>query len=278
MGYVEFLVQTPWFWVFAAALSLAAALRCFLVALIPRHRTRRGGRTSSAAGLFLLSIALVLLTLAVFVPGPHRILEPALAVFAAGVMVVGLVVFLFPLLVGLPMFLLLTLSLVLFSGYLQNWNPIHRASDVAQLRVISAREGRLVVEVIKRDQLQWEEPLGRTVELQGAALGATVELLELHPAYFLLGRQYSFRFQSLRGYDFDHAQADFIEVETLDLQTVIAGRTLSPGSRFETVIRQGRVPGTRTAVIEARPRRIGVLTAYALYLAPPDHLVIEARN
>ena len=294
MGYLEFLVQTPWFWVTAAALSFAAALRCFLVSLLPRRR--HGERTSTAAGLFLLSIALVLLTLGIFVPGPQRILDPRLLLLAAIVVAVGVGAFLFPLLAGLPLVLLLTLSLVLFSGYLQSWNPIHVPGDLAHFRVVSARDGRMVVEVIRRDELQWDEPLGRTVELQGAALGASVELLELHPAYFLLGRRYSFRLHSLRGYTFDHSQGAFVETDVRELlhgSGFQQGASTTPDTRgtadsadgaralvgrLDAALREGQLPGMRATLGQARPRRVGVLTAYALHLTPPDRLAIEPRN
>lgn len=295
MGYVEFLVQTPWFWVSAAALSFAAAVRCFLVALLPRRRSRNGGQASSAAGLFLLSIALVLLTLGVFVPGPQRILDPTLLLFAALVVAVGVAAFLFPLLAGLPLILLLTLLLVLLSGYLQSWSPVHEPGDLAHFRLLSAREGRMVVEIIGRDELQWDEPLGRTVEMQGTALGASVDLLELHPAYFLLGRRYSFRLHSLRGYTFDHSQGTFVEADARDLgsgagseepavkpqssaATSAPNAASSLGSRLEFLIRQGFLPGMRAVLGHAPPRRVGVLTTYALHLTPPDRLTIESRN
>ncbi len=274
MGYAEFLVHSPWFWTALAALSLAAAGRCLLAALLPRARSRRRRGRLVAAALVLLSAALVLLTLAIFVPGPTEVLDPALWLFALLTAVVSLVALMFPLLLGVPLVLLLSAFMVLFSGYLQTWTAVHPPADLAALRVVAAHDGTLHVELLGSYPRDRDQLLAGPFEIEGAALSIEVELLELHRALFLLGQRYAIRLRAVHGYRFDAEQTDFTLLATHDLS-----RTSDDGASWsDSLLYAGRIPGVTVATLSTDARRVAVLSRHVVHMPEGDRLVLDARR
>ena len=274
MGYTEFLVHSPWFWTALAALSLGAAGRCLLAALLPRARSRRRRERLVAAALLLLSVALVLLTLAVFIPGPTRILDAALWLFALVTAIVSLIALTFPLLLGVPLVLLLSASMVLFSGYLQSWTVVHPPADLAELRVVAAHGGALHIELLGSHPRDRDQLLAGPFEIEGAALSIEAELLELHRALFLLGQRYAIRLRAVHGYRFDAEQPAFTLLATHELTSV----SDDPSSWSESLLYEGRIPGVTVTTLATDARRVGVLSPLVLHMPDGERLALETRN
>lgn len=274
MGYAEFLVRTPWSWVALAALTLAAAVRNLFTACLLRGRLRRRRERDMATALFLISTTLVLLTLAVFIPGPSRFLDPALWLFGAGVLAVALAAVSLPLLFGVPLALLLSVVLVLFSGYLQTWTPAYPPDDIAGLRVLSAHQERLTIELMDAGRGDWHEVLIGPMEVRGGAVAIEIELIKLHHAYFLLGCRYAVRLHAVHGYRYDPTGGTFTRLATGPISTLPSETAL----RVESLVRAGRVPGVRIDTRLTEPRRVSASSEYTLRIPAAERLILDTRH
>ncbi len=290
MAWIEPFGWSPYPWIALASLCFGVAVRALLPIprLRSRHRRREerfaltGGGTrrrrtvrarAIAAGLFLLSFVLIFATLALLIPGPDRFFDPDLVRFAAGVAALGFVATLAPLLLGVPLVLIAVPAIALFSAYTATWQPLGDPElavvSVARLRVVAANAGRLTVEAAPGavpTAAGWEDLLVPAFELPGDALAVTVDTLIPHPAWLVAGLRPSVRLTNIAGYRFDATEGSFTPTADHAIPTTI--RT-TVGARIDSLLREGSIPGVRTAAVRGTPRRVGLLTEYRARFAPP---------
>lgn len=196
MGYLDFLLQSPRFWMFLTALFLGAALSRLVLLAIARDRRPPRQRRRVTASLVFASFAVVALTLGVFLPPEIRLFGSGMLVYGGIAVVSFLLVFSFFRYLLAPLALLLALGLVgaIYLG--APWEPVREDRMLATVRVLGLEDGRFSAEILAGGML----PETRMVDGTGTAMAAEGEVIRYAPAYFLLGRRSAVRLTALEAF------------------------------------------------------------------------------
>ncbi|MFO7782720.1 MAG: hypothetical protein R6W94_13965, partial [Spirochaetia bacterium] len=152
------------------------------------------------------AVALALVTTTLIVHTHEVLLSAEALVFlgvATGLLLLAVV---FLRAVGIPLLFLLSACGV-FAIYLaEPWQPVVERAELAEVTVLAASGSSMSLEIGTHDRDPGalrgpgdpgEEPI---IRLSGEALGVTVELVDYHPYWFLLGRELGARPVKLTGY------------------------------------------------------------------------------
>ena len=209
MTYVDRVLASPYAWILAVSVMLALVLRNLILLLLQRNAPQRT-RDRRLTLLFVfaaVALALVTTTLIVYT---HEVLLSAEALVFLGI-ATGLLLLavIFLRAVGIPLLFLLSACGV-FAIYLaEPWQPVVERAELAEVTVLSASGSSMSLEIGTYDG-DAGGPRGRggpgdpgdepIMRLPGDALGVTVELVDYHPYWFLLGRELGARLVKLTGY------------------------------------------------------------------------------
>ncbi len=197
MNYVDRVLASPYAWILAVAVMLALVLRNLILLLLRRDAPQRTRDRRLTLLFVFAAVALALVTTTLIVH-THRVLLSAEALVFFGVatgLLLLAVVFLRA--VGIPLLFLLSACGV-FAIYLaEPWQPVVGRAELADITVLSASGGTMSLEMGTHDADRTDEPI---IRLPGEALGVTVELVDYHPYWFLLGRELGARAVTLTGY------------------------------------------------------------------------------
>jgi len=262
MGFELFLLQTPHFWLAAAGLFCGAAVnRAVRPALYPRWRAADPERARAAKWMFFtlyLSLAVVAVLGAVFVPGAEKILDRNLLYLFAGATVLFFLVFHFKKSIGLlTVILAITLAGTLLL-FLNSLNAFTGETEIARVRMLDVEEKRMKAEVILSDGdsvITW---------LDGTYFAPIVKIVVFDDYLVFLGVKTWYRFEGLTSF----------EMETTDSGTRIrqqdsdyyfpspvgmAAKIWQLYERFDS-----RIPGVRTVQVEMDLKRGRALSTYSL--------------
>lgn len=260
MTYVDRVLASPYAWILAVAVMLALVLRNLILLLLRRDAPQRT-RDRRLTLLFVsAAVALALATTSLIVHTHEVLLSAEALVFlgvATGLLLLAAV---FLRAVGIPLLFLLSACGV-FAIYLaQPWQPVVGRAEVADITVLSASGNAMSLEV----GTTHGDPTGETmIRLPGEALGVTVELVDYHPYWFLLGRELGARAVTLTGYR-DGA------VEQIALPDPCADELCRFVHR-----RMASIPGIEVARVSSVPVSVEPLSSLTLIVEPPGTVALR---
>ncbi|MFP4374062.1 MAG: hypothetical protein ACLFPO_07015 [Spirochaetaceae bacterium] len=197
MTYVDRVLASPYAWLLAVAVMLALALRNLILLFLQRTAPQRTRDRRMTLFFVCAAVALALGTTTLIVHTHHLLLSAEALVFlgvATGLLVPAVI---FVRAVGIPLLFLLS-AFGVFAVYLaEPWPPVGERTELVDITVLSASGGVMRLEIGPYHG----EPMRETImQVPGEALGATVELVDYHPYWFLLGRELGARAVTLTGY------------------------------------------------------------------------------
>ncbi len=272
MTYLGFVASTPYSWTVLCGVLTGIAVGGITRVIRPRPKAEdardrsrvRAARASQLTRvLFYLTGAVACVPAAVFIPDAEAILDPLLPRFFLGAAAGGFVCERFPRAIGLPSLFLGTLTVVLGFGVLRAYEPVYGQATIAEIRVLSAQEGTIRLELFAEDELRNGPTLGLgVVELEGSAVAPVVSRLRLHPGWFVFGRRLGYRIEGINSYESEAAEVR---------QPVDRARVAPPEGRDAFTLRildaiEPRLPGVERSEVSAPPREVRSLARYTVLL------------
>ncbi len=239
---IRVVTASPLPWVILAGLFVGAA------ASRGTRRARRGRdpdreRTRRWVGVcLLLSLAVLCVFAAVFLPGAARIVDIRLAWVGAGAAAIGFVALRFRKSLGIPV-LVLALALVVAIGlFLQGIRAFTGQTQIASIRVLTAGSTAMSLELVPRGR----DPVLLT--MNGSYFAPIVKVVLFDDLLVFLGAKTWYRFEGLTSFDANMRQQDS-DYRFVDAPG-IADRVWS---FFEA--HEASIPGVKTAQIEMTLKR-----------------------
>jgi hypothetical protein len=243
--------SSPLPWAILAGLFVGAAAAR---AAMPTRRRKDPDRARArkwVAACVLLSIAVVLALLGVFIPGPSKIVDIRLA-WAAGIAaVVAFGALRFRKALGIPVLVLLIASVILFSLFFQSIRAFAGETQIASVRVISATSSSMRLEISP----QSGEPVLLTMD--GAYFAPIVKIVIFDDLLVFLGARTWYRFEGMTSFDMNLRQG------STDFRFP---RPAGISEQLWTLFEQNetRIPGVKTVQIEMPSKRAAEFATYGI--------------
>ncbi|NBF39015.1 MAG: hypothetical protein GVY14_01235 [Spirochaetes bacterium] len=269
MTYVDRVLASPYAWILAVAVMLALVLRNLILLLLRRTAPQRTRDRRLTLLFVFAAVALALVTTTLIVYTHEVLLSAEALVFlgvATGLLLLALV---FLRAVGIPLLFLLSVCGV-FAIYLaEPWQPVVERAELAEVTVLAASGSSMSLEIGTYDGDRGDprgpgdpgdDPIMR---LPGDALGVTVELVDYHPYWFLLGRELGARPVKLTGYR-DGA------VEEITLADPCADGLCRFVQR-----RMAAIPGIEVQQVSSVPVPVEPLSSFTVVVEAPGRVALR---
>jgi hypothetical protein len=244
-------LASPVPWVVLAGLFFGAALSRATM----RTRNRKDpDRARSRTWVFTclsLSIAVILGLLAVFIPGPERIMDIRLAWLAGGVTVVAFCALRFKKALGIPLFVLLLAVAIVFGLFLRSLSAFTGETEIAAVRVINADAGAMKLELVPRGA----EPI--SLSMKGTYFAPIVKVVIFNDLFVFMGARTWYRFEGMTSFDQNMRQQD---------DDFRFPRAIGISEKLWTLFEENetRVPGVKTVQIEMTLKKAKEFSAYGI--------------
>jgi len=268
MDFNTLVLQSPHIWLVVSGLFCGAALnRASRSAVYPRWRATDPDRARTAKWMFFtlyLCLAVVAALGAVFVPGPEQILDLGLLYLFAGSTVFFFLVFRFKRTIGLLAVILAIALAGTLMLFLQSLNAFTGETEIAQVRVLDARGGRMQLEIVPA---QGESVI---TELSGSYFAPVVRVVIFDDYVVFLGAKSWYRFEGVTSFEMEKTDTG-VEYRQQDTDyyfpspSGITAKLWNFYERYET-----RIPGVRSVQVEMDlkrvqdTRRVRELSVYSL--------------
>jgi hypothetical protein len=230
-------LESPVIWIVLAGLFLGAAVSRATMRTGNKAHPERAHALKWVLVCIWLSIAVVLGLLAVFVPGPERILDPRLA-WAGGIAaLVSFGALRFKKALGIPVAVLLLAVFLLGAAFLQSIHAFTGETEIARVRVIDATPADMRLELAPRGAM----PV--LLNMKGTYFSPIVKVVIFDDFLVFLGAKTWYRFEGLTSFDANLRQQD-----TDYRLPRPAGIVEKVWAFFEQ--NEARIPGVKTAQIE----------------------------
>lgn len=245
------LLQNPLPWVIAAGLLTGAALSQATRRTRNRANPERAATRKWIFACVYLSGAIIIALMAVFVPGPARILDPRLAWVGGIAAAAAFLALRFKKAMGIPVATLLIALVVVFALFLQSIRAFTGETEIASLRAISVDSASMRLELIPRGA----EPVLLT--MKGTYFSPIVKVVIFSDLLVFLGARTWYRFDGMTSFDQNLRQQD---TDFRFLRPAgISERLWSVFEEYDT-----RIPGVKTAQIELIVKRARELATYGI--------------
>jgi hypothetical protein len=186
------LLESPYPWIFAASLFAAAALSALTRRTANKKDPERARERKGFAAALAIALCAVFTLCAVFVPGPGKIRDPRVAVFALIVAAVFFLAFRFRKAAGLPLLILagaLSVAVVLFFRAVTAFTG---ETEVARVHVREADGAAMKFDLTVAG--------GDTaaLDMPGSLLGAEVKEIIFNDVFVFFGARTAYRFVGLK--------------------------------------------------------------------------------
>jgi hypothetical protein len=268
MDFNTLVLQSPHIWLVVSGLFCGAALnRASRSAAYPRWRATDPDKARTAKWMFFtlyLCLAVVAALGAVFVPGPEQILDLGLLYLFAGSTVFFFLVFRFKRTIGLLAVILAIALAGTLMLFLQSLNAFTGETEIAQVRVLDARGGRMQLEIVPA---QGESVI---TELSGSYFAPVVRVVIFDDYVVFLGAKSWYRFEGVTSFEMEKTDTG-VEYRQQDTDyyfpspSGITAKLWNFYERYET-----RIPGVRSVQVEMDlkrvqdTRRVRELSVYSL--------------
>lgn len=205
MGYLDFIIATPYSWITLAAVFFGGALSRMTVPVDGESGVERARSRKWASVFIFLACAVVAATLAVFIPEARLMRDVGLAYqFAATVIVSGLALR-FKLVVGSLVFVVVVAAAVATVLVQQIWTRYAPPESVATIRVLSVPEDgdtvQTALEIVPGDDPEAAVDDAVVVQVPGGRFSVRAQTIALSPHYFFAGMAHGFRLVTINGTD-----------------------------------------------------------------------------
>jgi hypothetical protein len=245
-----FLVS-PLPWIVLAGLFVgAAASRATMRAARSRNPERARTRKWVFACVYL-SLAVVLGLLAVFIPGPARIMDVRLAWAAAAAAVLAFAVMRFKKAAGIPVVVLLCAVVLVFGLFLQSIRAFTGETEIATVRVVGVGSASMTLQLIPRGGA----PVLLTME--GQYFAPVVKVVIFNDLFVFLGAKTWYRFEGMTSFNqgLRQGNSDYRFPQPSGMSETI-------WSFFEKY--ESRIPGVKTAQIELVMKKAQEFASYGI--------------
>ena len=236
-------------WIVLAGLFVGAAVSRATTRTRHRQNHERARTKKWVLFCIYLSLGIVLAVIAVFVSGPDGIGDLRFGFIAAGATALSFCANRFKKALGIPVLVLLVASVVLIGLFLQSVRAFTSGETIAAVRVISADNGSMRLELIPRDA----EPAFLTME--GEYFAPIVKVVIFDPLLAFLGVKTRYRFEGMTSFKLVKDDAgDRLRQGSTDFYFHHApGITEDLWRLFEA--NERRIPGVKTSQIEMDLKR-----------------------
>ena len=250
MGSESFFVASPLPWLlFCGAAAGAAVNRISRRANGVSDRERAVARKWIFVSLSL-SLAVGFLMMAVFIPGPQKILSwTNLYVFAAG-LVLSFLVLRFKKAFGLPFALLLVAFVIALALFLKSITAFTGETEIARVRVLSADDEEMTLELIPTDQ----EPV--IIELDGEYFSPVVKVVIFKDFWVFLGSRTWYRFEGMISFRIEKEEEGFRLRQGERAYYLARPRGISERIYRFFEENESRIPGVKSVQIEIDSKRV----------------------
>jgi hypothetical protein len=245
------LLQSPLPWVIAGGLFAGAALSAATRRTRNRANPERAATRKWILACSYLSVAVIIGLLAVFVPGPNRILDLRLA-WAGGIAAaVAFAALRFKKALGIPVVALAIALVVVLALFLQSIHAFTGETEIASLRTISVDPASMRLELVPRGG----EPVLLT--MKGNYFSPIVKVVIFSDLLVFLGAHSWYRFEGMTSFDQNLRQQD------TDFRFArpsgISERLWKLFEEYET-----RIPGVKTVQIELIVKKAKEFATWAI--------------
>jgi hypothetical protein len=249
MSYSAALAGSPYPWLAISALFLGAALARATRRARPRYLGDDPARARSSKWLFFslfLSLSVVAVLGAIFVPGPNDLLRPRYLYFYGACAALFFLAFRFRRSVG-TITMLLLLALALTGGlFVRSLTAFTGETEIGRVRVLSARDGRMNLEIMPARG----EPV--ILPMAGTYFAPVVKVVIFDDLYVFLGAKTWYRFEGLASYSQPKGSA----VPRQETSYAFPEAQGMPQRLWELFERnESRIPGVRSVQIEMDLKR-----------------------
>jgi hypothetical protein len=263
MSYSATLLASPYTWLAASGLFLGAALQRATRLARPRYLGDDPRKARASKWLIFslfLCLAVVAALGAVFVPGPFKFARPRFLYFYTACTALSFMALRFRKSVG-ALTLLLLLALAFTTAlFLRSLNGFTGETEIGRVRVLSARDGRMELEIVAARG----EPVIRP--MTGSYFAPVVKVVIFDDLFVFLGAKSWYRFEGLTsfalqktetGQSFRQQDTDYYFPEPEG----VSQRLWELYERYET-----RIPGVRSVQVEIDLKKARELASYSLRL------------
>jgi hypothetical protein len=245
------ILQSPLPWAIAAGLFTGAALSQATRRTRNRPNPERAATRKWVLACVYLSAAVIIGLLAVFVPGPTRILDLRLAWVAGIAAGIAFVALRFKKALGIPVAVLAIALVVVFALFLQSIHAFTGETEIASVRTISVDAASMRLELIPRGA----EPVLLT--MKGTSFSPIVKVVIFSDLLVFLGAHTWYRFEGMTSFDQNLRQQD------TDFRFA---RPLGISERLWKLFEENetRIPGVKTAQIELIVKRAKEFAVYGI--------------
>ena len=248
---LAFLPQSPLPWVIVGGLFAGAALSQATRRTRNRANPERAATRKWILACVYLSAAVIIGLLAVFVPGPNRILDPRLAWAAGTAAAVAFVALRFKKAMGIPVVILAIALVAVFALFLQSIHAFTGETEIASVRAISVDSDSMRLELVPRGS----EPVLLT--MKGTQFSPIVKVVIFSDLLVFLGAHTWYRLEGMTSFD------DNVRQQDTDFRfsrpSGISEQLWRLFEKYET-----RIPGVRTAQTELILKRAKEFATYAI--------------
>jgi hypothetical protein len=244
-------LASPVLWVALAGLFLGAALSRATMRTRNRKDPDRARSRKWVFTCLYLSLAVILGLLAVFIPGPARILDGRLAWLAGGCAVAAFSALRFKKALGIPLLVLLVAVVIVFGLFLQSISAFTGETEIAAVRVVSADAGAMKLELVPRGA----EPV--SLSMKGSYFAPIVKVVIFNDLFVFMGARTWYRFEGMTSFDQNMRQqdSDFRFPHALGISETL-------WRLFEE--NETRVPGVKTVQIEMTLKKAKEFSSYGI--------------
>jgi hypothetical protein len=258
-------LDNPMPWVILAGLFAGAAASRLTTRWKNRPHPERARVRKWVWVCLYLVLAIASMLLALFLPGPSKILDARLLWAGGGAFVAAFAGMRFKRAIGIPVLLLALVSVLLLGLFLQSLRAFTGETEIAVVRVISLEPGRMRLEL---------QPAGGApvlLNMEGVYFAPIVKTVVFDDLYVFLGMKSWYRFEGLTSFD------DKLRQGNTDY------RFPRPAGISEALWRffeenDSRIPGVKSAQIEMDMKRAREFTAYGIRIQNDGGVEIVSRS
>jgi hypothetical protein len=161
------------------------------------------------------------------------------------------------------------------------WQPVRSEEALARLRVIGLDEGEFSAEVFtttREGESAVEDGAvseGRSwmIDGSGTAIAPVIELVEYHPAYFLLGRRTAARLAQIVSFDRNGDAQGWTPQQRFDTE----GRFTAVSKNVRSLAQRAvdALPGISRTVVPGEPGTLRLLDTYVVTVDPEGSVAFE---
>jgi hypothetical protein len=247
-------LTSPFPWVFIGSLFVGWAVSRATLRTAHRRDPERARHRKWVGVCVLLSLAVIFGLVALFLPGPEKIANPALLFLAVATAAVSLAAFRFKKALGLPVLVLALLLVAAVGLLLQSLHAFTGETEIARVRVISASGREMKVELLPQG--------GETQEftLKGDYFAPVVKVVIFSDLYVFLGAKSWYRLEGLIS---NRSQvADLARPEAEYRVSHPSGISESLFAFLESA--DNRIPGIKSVQTEITLKKARELGAYSI--------------